>query len=89
MQATKAPFVLLEESRYFLEVHYANTAQALLMNYDSTAMQGSRMQQMLGSVIAEICQKKDYLPKTFITFPGSLTIHIYLFIHYSVVIRNV
>lgn len=43
MQATKSPFSLLEESRYFLKVHYANTAQALLMSYDSTAMQGSRM----------------------------------------------
>lgn len=44
---------------------------------------------MLESAIAEICQRKDYLPKKFIPFPKSLTIHIYLFIDDSVVIRNV
>lgn len=69
MQATKSPFFLSEESRYSLGVHYANTAQALLMSYDSITMQGGRMQQMFKSAVAEICQRKGYLPKMFIPFP--------------------
>ena len=69
MQVTKLPFSLPEESRYSLEVCYANTTRASLMSYDGITVQGGRMQQMFESAIAEKRQRKGYLPKMFIPFP--------------------